>query len=103
MFQQEKPNDYEVAIKDMHMMEELLELVFIYVRLNWKDHRVIDNTYFRLAKVNLYKSTQFRRDKISKQNLITIVCSSPISEVKHSKSPHITPNEKYEVKMQQKK
>ncbi|KAJ4775123.1 hypothetical protein LUZ62_059380 [Rhynchospora pubera] len=52
MLQQDKPGDYVVATEESHTVEEFLEEAFSYVGLDWKDHVVIDERYFRPAEVD---------------------------------------------------
>ncbi|KAJ4783537.1 hypothetical protein LUZ62_034783 [Rhynchospora pubera] len=52
MLQQDKPGDYVVATEVSHTVEEFLEEAFSYVGLDWKDHVVIDERYFRPAEVD---------------------------------------------------
>ncbi|KAF3959459.1 hypothetical protein CMV_015732 [Castanea mollissima] len=41
-----------IAVEDSHTVEEFLQVAFGYVRLNWKDHVVIDKRYFRPTEVD---------------------------------------------------
>jgi GDPmannose 4,6-dehydratase len=53
MLQQETPDDYVISTGETHTVEELLEIAFSYVDLNWKDYVVIDEKFVRPAEVDL--------------------------------------------------
>ena len=53
MLQQDKPDDYVVATGETHSVRELCELAFKHVGLNWQDHVVVDQQFFRPAEVDL--------------------------------------------------
>ncbi len=52
MLQQEKPDDYVVATGKMYSVREFVELAFAHVGLNWKDHVVVDEKFYRPAEVH---------------------------------------------------
>lgn len=43
----DKPNDFVVASEESHSIQEFVELVFARLNLNWQDHVVIDQKFFR--------------------------------------------------------
>ena len=53
MLQQDEPDDYVVATGETHSVREFCELAFGHVGLDWSDHVVIDETFFRPAEVDL--------------------------------------------------
>ncbi|MDD5594676.1 MAG: GDP-mannose 4,6-dehydratase [Candidatus Omnitrophica bacterium] len=53
MLQQDNAEDFVVATGETHSVKEFLELAFNHVGLNWKDHVVIDKTFYRPAEVHL--------------------------------------------------
>jgi GDPmannose 4,6-dehydratase len=53
MLQQEEPSDYVVATGETHSVRELCELAFGRVGLDYKDHVVVDERFFRPAEVDL--------------------------------------------------
>jgi GDPmannose 4,6-dehydratase len=53
MLQQDKPDDYVLATGETHSVQELCEVAFSRVGLNWQDHVVIDPKYYRPAEVDL--------------------------------------------------
>jgi GDPmannose 4,6-dehydratase len=53
MLQQDQPGDYVVATGVTHPVSELCRIAFDQVGLDWKDHVVVDQLFFRPAEVDL--------------------------------------------------
>jgi GDPmannose 4,6-dehydratase len=53
MLQQEEPGDYVVSTDETHSVREFCELAFSHVGLNYEDHVVQDERFFRPAEVDL--------------------------------------------------
>jgi GDPmannose 4,6-dehydratase len=53
MLQQEQPDDYVVATGETHTVRRFCELAFGHVGLNYEDHVVIDERFYRPAEVDL--------------------------------------------------
>ena len=53
MLQQDTPDDYVVATGETHSVREFCEVAFARVGLNWEDHVVVDERFFRPAEVDL--------------------------------------------------
>ena len=53
MLQQDEPDDYVVSTGETHEVRELVQLAFDRVNLNWEDHVVIDEKFYRPAEVDL--------------------------------------------------
>jgi len=53
MLQQDEPDDYVVGSGETHSIRELCELAFSYVGLDYRDHVVQDEHFFRPAEVDL--------------------------------------------------
>lgn len=53
MLQQDKPDDFVVATGETHSVQELCEVAFGHVGLNWQDHVIQDQKFFRPAEVDL--------------------------------------------------
>jgi GDPmannose 4,6-dehydratase len=47
MLQQDKPDDYVIATGVLHSVEELVELAFGHVGLDWRDHVRVDESLLR--------------------------------------------------------
>ncbi len=52
MLQQDSPDDYVVATGETHSVRELCDLAFAHVGLNWEEHVVVDEKFFRPAEVD---------------------------------------------------
>jgi GDPmannose 4,6-dehydratase len=53
MLQQDTPDDYVVATNETHSVREFCEIAFGHVGLDYSDHVVIDEKFFRPAEVDL--------------------------------------------------
>jgi GDPmannose 4,6-dehydratase len=53
MLQQDEPDDFVIATGETHSVRELCELAFGHAALNYEDHVVIDEQFFRPAEVDL--------------------------------------------------
>jgi len=52
MLQQDEPDDYVVATGETHSVQELCEVAFDYLGLDWRDHVVVDPKFLRPADVD---------------------------------------------------
>ncbi len=53
MLQQDKPDDYVVATGETHSVGELCQVAFDCVGLNWQNHVITDQKFYRPAEVDL--------------------------------------------------
>jgi GDPmannose 4,6-dehydratase len=53
MLQQDEPGDYVIATGETHSVRELCQIAFDQVGLNWENHVVVDEQFFRPAEVDL--------------------------------------------------
>lgn len=53
MLQQDKADDYVIATGETHTVQELIEIAFDHVGLDWKKYTVQDPAFFRPAEVDL--------------------------------------------------
>ena len=53
MLQQDSPDDYVVATDETHSVREFCQIAFGHAGLNWEDHVVVDEKFFRPAEVDL--------------------------------------------------
>lgn len=51
MLQQNHPEDYVIASGKTHSIRDLVEIAFSYVDLNWQDHVIIDERFYRPAEI----------------------------------------------------
>jgi GDPmannose 4,6-dehydratase len=53
MLQQDEPDDYVIATGRTHSVQELCEVAFGYLDLDWRQYVVSDPQFFRPAEVDL--------------------------------------------------
>jgi len=53
MLQQDHPDDYVLSTGETHSVREFCEVAFSHLGLNWEDHIVVDEKFFRPAEVDL--------------------------------------------------
>ena len=53
MLQQPEPDDFVVSTNETHSVREFCEIAFSRAGLNWEDHVVVDERFFRPAEVDL--------------------------------------------------
>ncbi|MEK4438317.1 GDP-mannose 4,6-dehydratase [Paenibacillus sp. FSL K6-2862] len=53
MLQQDEADDYVISTGETHTIEELVEIAFSHVGLNWRDYVVVDQKFVRPAEVDL--------------------------------------------------
>jgi GDPmannose 4,6-dehydratase len=53
MLQQDEPDDYVIATGETHSVQELCEVAFGYLDLDWRQHVVCDQQFFRPAEVDM--------------------------------------------------
>lgn len=51
MLQQEEPSDYVIATGETHSVRELVEEAFSYLDLDWREHVVVDQAFYRPAEI----------------------------------------------------
>ena len=92
MLQQERPGDYVVATEESHTVEEFLEAAFGFAGLNWRDHVVIDDRYFRPAEVDNLRgdSSKARRElnwkpRIGFEELVKMMVDGDLELAKREK------------------
>jgi GDPmannose 4,6-dehydratase len=63
MLQQPEPDDYVIGTGEMHAVEELAEIAFAHVGLDWRDYIVVDPQLYRPAEVDVLQAdaTKARR------------------------------------------
>ena len=53
MLQQDEPDDYVISTGETHSVRELCQAAFGHLGLNWEDHVVVDQKFYRPAEVDL--------------------------------------------------
>jgi len=91
MLQQDNPDDYVVCTGETHSVREFCELAFGRVGLNYQDHVVVDERFFRPAEVDLLvgDATKARErlgwaPKTSFPQLVEMMVDSELDALKRS-------------------
>jgi len=64
MLQQDKPDDFVIASGETHSVQELVEIAFSHLGLDYKDFVVLDNKFIRPAEVDLLRGDFSKAKKI---------------------------------------
>lgn len=64
MLQQDKPEDFVIGTGKTWSVQQLVELAFKAVDLNWQDHVVINQKYMRPAEVDLLVADPSKAEKL---------------------------------------
>jgi GDPmannose 4,6-dehydratase len=64
MLQQDQPDDYVLSTGATHTVREFCELAFDRVGLNWEDHVVVDQKFFRPAEVDLLIGNPAKAERV---------------------------------------
>ncbi|MBM4422805.1 MAG: GDP-mannose 4,6-dehydratase [Chloroflexi bacterium] len=64
MLQQDTADDYVVATGETHSVQELCEVAFGHVGLDWREHTAQDQKYFRPAEVDLLVGDATKAGKV---------------------------------------
>jgi len=89
MLQQDHPDDYVIATGETHAVSELLDVAFSYVGLNYQDHVIIDQKFYRPAEVDLLigdpakaKKALGWEPKVSFKALVHMMVDADLAELK---------------------
>lgn len=55
ILQQDNPDDFVIATNETHSVQEFVERTFDYLGLDWKEHVIVDERFYRPAEVHLLK------------------------------------------------
>ena len=87
MLQQDAPDDYVIATGESHSVQELLDIAFGHLALDWKPYVKIDPKYYRPTEVDLLigdcgkaKKQLGWEPKVSFRELITMMVESDLAE-----------------------
>ncbi|HQE20272.1 MAG TPA: GDP-mannose 4,6-dehydratase [Aggregatilineales bacterium] len=89
MLQQDEPSDYVVATGSTHSVQELCEVAFGYVDLDWRDHVVQDPRFMRPAEVDLLVGDPSKarerlgwEPRVSFEELIQMMVDADLEKIK---------------------
>ena len=85
MLQQDAPEDFVICTGETHSVREFCEVAFGHAGLNWEDHVVIDEAFFRPAEVDLLVGDATKAEELlgwkpgtSFENLVTMMVEADI-------------------------
>ncbi len=85
MLQQDAPEDFVICTGETHSVGEFCEVAFGHAGLNWEDHVVIDEAFFRPAEVDLLVGDATKAEEqlgwkpgTSFDNLVTMMVDADI-------------------------
>ncbi|MBM3278478.1 MAG: GDP-mannose 4,6-dehydratase [Candidatus Handelsmanbacteria bacterium] len=64
MLQQEQPDDFVIATGEDHTIREFCEVAFARAGLNWQDHVVVDERFFRPAEVHILRGDPGKASRV---------------------------------------
>jgi GDPmannose 4,6-dehydratase len=62
--QQDSPDDYVIATGETHSVQELVEVAFGLVGLDWQEHVRIDERYFRPTEVDDLRGDASKAERV---------------------------------------
>jgi GDPmannose 4,6-dehydratase len=71
MLQQDEPDDYVVATGELHTVQELVELAFAHVGLDWREHVRVDESLQRAEKAKLVGDASKARERLGWKPTVT--------------------------------
>jgi GDPmannose 4,6-dehydratase len=94
MLQQDEPDDYVVGTGETHSVQELCEVAFGHVGLNWRDYVVQDPRFMRPAEVDLLVSDPSKacgklgwEPDVTFKGLIEMMVDADLELLKEEKEP----------------
>ena len=85
MLQQDAPEDFVICTGETHSVREFCEVAFGHAGLNWEDHVVIDEAFFRPAEVDLLVGDATKAEELlgwkpgtSFENLVTMMVDADV-------------------------
>ena len=85
MLQREIPEDFVICTGQTHSVRDFCEVAFGHAGLNWEEHVVVDETFFRPAEVDLLVGDATQADEIlgwkpetSFESLVTMMVDADI-------------------------
>lgn len=85
MLQREIPEDFVICTGQTHSVRDFCEVAFGHAGLNWEEHVVVDETFFRPAEVDLLVGDATKADEIlgwkpetSFESLVTMMVDADI-------------------------
>jgi GDPmannose 4,6-dehydratase len=94
MLQQSTADDYVIATGETHSVQELCEIAFAHVGLDWRKHVVVDPQFLRPAEVDLLIGDASKaraklgwKPKVSFQELVRMMVDADMERTKRASQP----------------
>ena len=71
MLQQDEPDDFVIATGELHTVQELVEVAFTHVGLEWRDHVRVDESLRRGQLYELVGDATKARERLGWQPSVT--------------------------------
>lgn len=91
ILQQDNPEDYVIATGEIHSVKELIELAFSYAGMEWKEHVIADEKFYRPAEIHELKGDFSKARKnfgweptVSFKELIKMMLDTDLKLLKHN-------------------
>jgi GDPmannose 4,6-dehydratase len=91
MLQQDEPGDYVIATGETHSVREFCELAFGHVGLDYRDHVIVDERFFRPAEVDLLVGDPSHagqhlgwKPQTSFEDLVRLMVDEDVAAVRHA-------------------
>jgi GDPmannose 4,6-dehydratase len=95
MLQQDQPGNYVISTDETHSVREFCEIAFDRLGLNWQDHVVVDEQFFRPAEVDLLvgnsslaRATLGWKPKVDFESLVHMMVDADIDLVSTTADAH---------------
>lgn len=92
MLQQDKPDDFVIATNETHSVKKFVEVAFAHAGLDWQDHVVVDQNFFRPSEVHLLKGDYSKAKKALKwepsvrfEDLVRMMVDADLKRLKEGK------------------
>lgn len=92
MLQQERADDYVIAMGETHSVQELVEIAFAHVGLDWQKYVKIDQALYRPAEVDLLigDSSRARQElgwkpQVSFEGLVKMMVDADMERIKNQR------------------
>jgi GDPmannose 4,6-dehydratase len=95
MLQQEQADDYVIGTGQTHSVQELVQIAFDHVHLDWKKYVVVDPQFYRPAEVDLLLANPAKahrqlgwKPEVTFERLVTLMVDEDLAGLREGKIPH---------------
>jgi GDPmannose 4,6-dehydratase len=94
MLQQDQADDYVIGTGQTHSVQELVQIAFDHVHLDWKKHVVVDPQFYRPAEVDLLLADPAKahrnlgwKPELTFERLVTFMVDEDLAALREGKIP----------------